>query len=113
MNGLKILNDTQGHAAGDEVLRLVASRLSEEFGTDNVFREGGDEFVVMLRGIGYDEFAKWQEDLLARLAKERRQVVSMGFEWRAHPHGVAEAIRSADMRMYRAKAAHYCQLGLR
>lgn len=53
----------------------------------------------MLRGIGYDEFAKWQEDLLARLAKERRQVVSMGFEWCAHPHGVAEAIRSADMRM--------------
>lgn len=67
----------------------------------------------MLRGIGYDEFAKWQEDLLARLAKERRQVVSMGFEWCAHPHGVAEAIRSADMRIYRAKAAHCCQLGLR
>lgn len=113
VNGLKKINDTQGHPAGDEVLRLVASRLSDEFGTDNVFREGGDEFVVMLRGIGYDEFAKWQEDLLARLAKERRQVVSMGFEWCAHPHGVAEAIRSADMRMYRAKAAHYCQLGLR
>ena len=62
----------------------------------------------MLRGIGYDEFAKRQEELLARLAKEQRQVVSMGFEW-----GVAEAIRSADMRMYRAKAAYYCQLGLR
>lgn len=67
----------------------------------------------MLRGIGYDEFAKRQEDLLARLAKEQRQVVSMGFEWCADPHGVAEAIRSTDMRMYRAKAAYYCQLGLR
>lgn len=37
----------------------------------------------------------------------------MGFEWCADPHGVAEAIRSVDMRMYRAKAAHCCQLGLR
>ena len=113
VNGLKKINDAQGHAAGDEVLCLVARQLSFEFGAQNVYREGGDEFVVMLRGIGYDEFAKRQEELLARLAKEQRQVVSMGFEWCADPHGVAEAIRSADMRMYRAKAAYYCQLGLR
>lgn len=113
VNGLKKINDAQGHAAGDEVLCLVARQLSFEFGAQNVYREGGDEFVVMLRGIGYDEFAKRQEDLLARLAKEQRQVVSMGFEWCADPHGVAEAIRSADMRMYRAKAAYYCQLDLR
>lgn len=113
VNGLKKINDAQGHAAGDEVLCLVARQLSFEFGAQNVYREGGDEFVVMLRGIGYDEFAKRQEDLLARIAKEQRQVVSMGFEWCADPHGVAEAIRSADMRMYRAKAAYYCQLDLR
>ena len=113
VNGLKKINDAQGHAAGDEVLCLVARQLSFEFGAQNVYREGGDEFVVMLRGIGYDEFAKRQEELLARLAKEQRQVVSMGFEWCADPHGVAEAIRSADMRMYRAKAAYYCQLDLR
>lgn len=112
VNGLKKINDTQGHAAGDEVLRLVARQLSTEYGAGNVYREGGDEFVAILPGIGYDEFARRQEGLLARLAKEQRQVVSMGFEWCADPHGVAEAIRSADMRMYRAKAAYYCQLGL-
>ena len=49
LNKFKAVNDTLGHSAGDEVLRIVASRLRESFrATDFIARIGGDEFVIML-----------------------------------------------------------------
>jgi len=49
LNGFKAANDTMGHAAGDEVLRVIARRLRENFrATDFIARIGGDEFVVLL-----------------------------------------------------------------
>jgi diguanylate cyclase (GGDEF)-like protein/PAS domain S-box-containing protein len=49
LNKFKVVNDTLGHSAGDEVLRIISSRLRENFrATDFIARIGGDEFVVML-----------------------------------------------------------------
>ncbi|WP_165915166.1 EAL domain-containing protein [Rhizobium sp. PP-F2F-G48] len=49
LNKFKVVNDTHGHSAGDEVLRIIARRLRENFrATDFIARIGGDEFVVML-----------------------------------------------------------------
>ena len=49
LNDFKSVNDTMGHAAGDEVLRTIASRLRENFRvTDFIARIGGDEFVVLI-----------------------------------------------------------------
>ncbi|TCR92225.1 GGDEF domain-containing protein [Rhizobium sp. BK376] len=49
LNGFKPVNDTMGHAAGDEVLKTIASRLRENFRSgDYIARVGGDEFVILL-----------------------------------------------------------------
>ncbi|MFZ5818220.1 MAG: GGDEF domain-containing protein [Bacillota bacterium] len=47
-DGLKQLNDTRGHLAGDEMLKFLAAALIREAGEENVYRYGGDEFVVLL-----------------------------------------------------------------
>lgn len=52
-NNLKQINDTKGHAAGDEYIRSSSNLLCDIFVHSPVFRVGGDEFVVFLRGNDY------------------------------------------------------------
>ncbi|HEV2021460.1 MAG TPA: GGDEF domain-containing protein [Terriglobales bacterium] len=51
----KRFNDTYGHETGDQVLRMVASRLSRVSGDSEVFRFGGEEFVIAFRGLLAEE----------------------------------------------------------
>ena len=53
VNGLKMINDTLGHKAGDEYIRRASAMICEIFQHSPVFRTGGDEFVVILKGRDY------------------------------------------------------------
>ena len=55
VNGLKKINDTKGHKAGDDYIRAASAMLCEYFKHSPVFRIGGDEFVVLLQGHDYEE----------------------------------------------------------
>ena len=54
VNGLKKINDTLGHKAGDEYIRSACKMICEYFKHSPVFRVGGDEFVVLLEGSDYE-----------------------------------------------------------
>ncbi len=54
INGLKYVNDTLGHAAGDQLIKDASSLICDIFSHGSVYRTGGDEFVVILFGKGYD-----------------------------------------------------------
>ncbi len=70
----KKVNDTQGHAAGDEVLRLLASVAREQLrGTDVLARQGGDEFVVLLPGAGIDQGMAVAERIRLAFARAARR----------------------------------------
>ena len=56
INKFKSINDTYGHLFGDEVLKIVADKMVEIFDGDNVFRYGGDEFLVVEEEKDLEQF---------------------------------------------------------
>lgn len=117
LDGFKNVNDTLGHEAGDELLRVIATRLREASrGSDMVSRLAGDEFTVVLEGVqrGLADARAVASKLLARIAEpvELRSGTtgvhaSMGIA--VYQPGSAlnatELIREADSWMYQAKRA--------
>ena len=69
VNDLKLINDTRGHAYGDETIRATSRLICEIFEHSPVFRVGGDEFVVILTDRDYIQ----REVLLDKLRKESNE----------------------------------------
>ena len=90
LNGLKFVNDSFGHAAGDRYLCEGARRLCDTFRHSPVFRTGGDEFFVILRDHDYDH-----REELHRLLCESCKGVSPG-EGVVIASGIAAFIPSKD-----------------
>ena len=65
----KKFNDTYGHDVGDQVLRMVASRLANVTGDGKPFRCGGEEFAIVFRGKTAEEVADHVELLRQRIAE--------------------------------------------
>lgn len=119
----KQINDTLGHAVGDDLLRLIANRLKNILRPNDAIsrfwgdaqtatRIGGDEFVVVLEGLRQAEnVLKVAQRLLDALAKPYiidgnpiHSSVSIGVVTREHANTDAETIlRDADIAMYEAK----------
>ena len=105
----KSVNDTYGHAVGDDVLRMVANCLKNTFrSTDYIFRIGGDEFVVLVQGTGNGEFS---ENLAAlRAEAERKGVsISLGSAWAEHCDDIESLLREAEREMYAEKERYYSE----
>jgi diguanylate cyclase (GGDEF)-like protein len=76
LDGFKPINDTHGHAAGDEVLKVVAARLSHAVrGSDWVARLGGDEFACVLNGVVERERLR---SLAAALVEKISEPIALG-----------------------------------
>jgi diguanylate cyclase (GGDEF)-like protein/PAS domain S-box-containing protein len=113
LDQFKLINDSLGHHAGDELLCAVAPRLAAAVrDTDTVARFGGDEFVVLCDGVGDEERAL---ELAKRLAAELDEPLQVGGApvYISASFGVAYAgadsdaeglLRDADAALYRAKA---------
>jgi diguanylate cyclase (GGDEF)-like protein len=110
----KALNDTHGHATGDQVLRAVGGAIVSAVREDDVpARFGGEEFVVLLRNPGLDiafEVGERVRAAVAALDVARFGVpgvtVSVGVAVSGHPdQPIDELIGLADQALYRAKRA--------
>jgi diguanylate cyclase (GGDEF)-like protein len=114
VDSLKDVNDTYGHAAGDEVLRVLARRMSRIVrDADTVARVGGDEFVVLLDGLTDAEAAITLSNRLREAVcqtaldidgMELSVGASFGVALGERGDEPAELLRRADTAMYRAKA---------
>jgi diguanylate cyclase len=115
LNNFKQINDTFGHAVGDEVLRLAARCLARSVReTDTVSRYGGDEFLILLSEVSQAADAAAIADKVSAALSEVRSVgehpislsASVGISLYPSDGDDAETlIKRADTAMYRAKAA--------
>lgn len=115
LDGFKHINDSLGHAVGDELLRSVAQRLRECIRhSDTLSRQGGDEFVLLLPSIEHaEDAALFAQKMLAvmtpphYLAQNTIHIsISIGISIYPHHGEDAETLlKSADTAMYHAKEA--------
>lgn len=119
VNGLKTVNDSFGHAAGDELLKGAAMCLRASIGSfGRLYRIGGDEFAAIifadektlkkLKKNLRETAEKWKGTLVDKLS------ISCGFvSKKEFPDSSITQIESeADQRMYREKAEYYAKLGI-
>ncbi len=109
LNGLKVVNDNDGHTAGDTLLKNAASALTEVFSVRNVFRAGGDEFVVILTGITEEKLTQKANMLRKAAEKYNDLFLAIGTAYENNVKNVRNALRIADERMY-ADKKHYYEL---
>ena len=105
LNGLKQINDSQGHEAGDAFIQNAAGVLSRVF-PDKVYRIGGDEFVIIQSSIEELEFHN-RINRLQEYMKQDQISISIGFLWKASCENLEDMLKEADHRMYEAKKAYY------
>jgi diguanylate cyclase (GGDEF)-like protein len=111
MDGLKTINDTYGHAAGDAALKLVAEVIRSHIRrVDVAARFGGDEFVVLLPEVELGLAVKIAERIFNKIrpTEEHKDMISIsgGIVQLSDDHASAEDfLRAADEALYRAKRA--------
>ncbi|WP_280151124.1 EAL domain-containing protein [Piscinibacter sp. XHJ-5] len=114
LDDFKSVNDTLGHAVGDQLLRALAGRLSGCMRpVDVAFRFGGDEFVILAPGItgrtqlevlGHQAMRALRDPIMVA-GHEVRTRASIGVaQFPADAHDAASLVRAADTAMYDAKA---------
>ncbi|MGW2616581.1 putative bifunctional diguanylate cyclase/phosphodiesterase [Streptomyces sp. NPDC001500] len=119
LDGFKAVNDTVGHAAGDQLLVQAARRLQDAVRkSDTASRLGGDEFAALIVGDGARDRAARERHILELADRLRltlsqpylvdggevRVAASIGVAFAEPGLGAGELLRNADLAMYRAKA---------
>ncbi|NTX98996.1 sensor domain-containing diguanylate cyclase [Deinococcus sp. JMULE3] len=110
LDGLKHLNDTQGHAQGDKLLRIFAAALAAELGRSGAaYRYGGDEFVVIADPLSEDHLLEFVDAaVLATRQLSPLPGVSVGVAHSGEARR-ADLLDLADARMYGSKRRRAAQ----
>ncbi len=107
VNGLHELNNTQGHEAGDRMLKFIAKYVRETFGGEYTYRIGGDEFVAF---IPDSDIEKIKADInnLTNIISEKSYHIAVGYETLSkNKLDMNNLIKRAEEKMYKDKALFY------
>ena len=107
LNGLKAINDNDGHNAGDTLLKNAANALRDVFAVHEIFRAGGDEFVAVLVSTTEEEINKKAAMLKEVSEKYDNVVFAVGTAYENDVKNVRQALHNADEHMYIDKKLYY------
>ncbi|MBQ8119589.1 MAG: sensor domain-containing diguanylate cyclase [Ruminococcus sp.] len=106
LNGLKAVNDNQGHHAGDMLLQKAAQVLKEQFPECEIYRVGGDEFMLITTEMTQQVLEQRAASLREAAAKVENLAFSVGI-CAETADNVRKAMKEADARMYEDKQRFY------
>ncbi len=109
LNGLKQCNDFGGHEAGDRLLKKAAALLKKHFGNYEIFRAGGDEFVVLVTQCEKEKFDEKVEELRKESSYGCEVSFAIGSDWSAGEKDLRLCMHIADEAMYADKKEYYKQ----
>lgn len=106
INGLKKINDNDGHIAGDNLIRRAAHTLISVFTEDEIFRVGGDEFVVILRNVDEKQVKEFINKLHNK-ARKNEVSLAVGYAMTNKSQDIEKLLKEADEKMYEDKRKFY------
>ena len=113
INGLKEANDRYGHEAGDRLIITAANSFSNAFGAGNVFRTGGDEFLIIWQDHTEEE-CRQEIELVRKRMEEQGVSASIGYAYSpVYSSNFEEMKILADKEMYADKEQYYIRTGKR
>lgn len=112
ITGLKKINDTEGHLAGDNLILRAGDCLREVFGEYGLFRVGGDEMIAVCPGINENELTEKTEKL-RNISAENNVVLAIGAVWsKTTDENIDTILSKSEHLMYEDKRAYYRQNGI-
>lgn len=107
INGLKRVNDDQGHFSGDQLLKRAAEILREVFRRCDIYRAGGDEFMIIVPDTSEKELADLCTELKGNGLGFGESCFAAGSCYVSDSQDIRKAMHTADERMYADKASFY------
>ena len=114
MNGLKTINDTVGHAAGDEALVTLSLCFMRPLKSkQSGYRVGGDEFIIVCRKTSKEEVLDIVDQISSSVA-ETKYSCAIGYSFNLDgDKPVSDLLKESDEMMYKEKDKYYQESGLR
>ena len=107
LNGLKNVNDDEGHDAGDKLLSKAASLLKIAFGDYEIYRAGGDEFVILCPDITEEKLNKQVSQLRSLMERAPDVSFAIGTTYVSGEYDINRTMQIADEQMYMDKEEYY------
>ena len=107
LNGLKQVNDEKGHAAGDELIKSAATILQEAFDGYDIYRVGGDEFMIIAEGLDKTNLSKKVKSIRTKAGKIEDLCFAIGTHVAQEGEDIRTVMRFADEKMYDDKKKYY------
>lgn len=107
LNGLKLINDTKGHTAGNDFIKSFTKIIVDLLPDEHLYRISGDEFVIILYDKPKEEIDELTAVLKEKVLQNGNPIAAVGSAWYHLPESIEQVVDMAEVGMYADKANFY------